>query len=98
MTDRIMKVNAYTTFTLLDGQVEGHEFRERALATLDVRTPRQNPEAITLEVELDTSQSSTLPVHAESVSLDPDEARALADELRECADRVSANQNAAEED
>ena len=30
MADRIMKVNAYTTLDLLDGEAEGHGFTEEA--------------------------------------------------------------------
>ena len=43
MVDRIMRVNAYTTFDLLDGHVEGHGFEEDAMAVLNVSAPRKDP-------------------------------------------------------
>jgi hypothetical protein len=90
MADRIMKVNAYTTLDLLDGRAEGHGFEESALATLNVSTPRRDPDEITLQVELDPTELETLPAHADSVRLTPEQARTLAAELTEAAEDVEA--------
>jgi len=90
MADRVLKVNAFTTFDLLDASVEGHGFEEGAFATLNVRTAREAPEAITLELELDNTELESVPPHADRVTLSADEARTLATELQTAADRVDA--------
>jgi hypothetical protein len=90
MADRVLKVNAFTTFDLLDGVVEGHGFEEAAFATLNVRTAREGPEEVTLELELDNTELESVPPHADRVALSAAEARTLADELRSAADRVAA--------
>jgi len=36
MTDRLMKVNAYTTFDLIDATVTGQDFEDDSLAVLRV--------------------------------------------------------------
>lgn len=90
MADRIMTVNAYTTLDLLDGSAEGHGFEEEALATLNVRTPRTNPEHVTLQLELDNTELERLPPHADSVSMSPNQARTLAEELLECAEQIES--------
>ncbi|WP_411964746.1 DUF6360 family protein [Haloferax sp. YSMS24] len=90
MTDRILKVNAYTTLDLLDGTADGHDFDESAFAVLNVTSPRKNPDEITLELELDGTQLDTLPPHADRVTLSPDEARTLAADLEKHAERVEA--------
>ncbi|SEA18421.1 hypothetical protein SAMN04488065_2140 [Haloplanus vescus] len=88
MADRVMKVNAFTTFDLLDASVEGHGFEEEAFATLNVRTAREDPEEITLELELDNTQLENVPAHADRVTLSADEARTFATELQKAAERV----------
>ncbi|WP_411967438.1 DUF6360 family protein [Haloferax sp. YSSS75] len=90
MTDRILKVNAYTTLDLLDGTADGHDFDESAFAVLNVTSPRKNPDEIMLELELDGTQLDTLPPHADRVTLSPDEARTLAADLEKHAERVEA--------
>ena len=95
MVDRIMKVNAYTTLDLLDGETEGHEFTEEAFAIMNVTSPRQDPDHVSLQVELDNTQLEHLPAHAETVRLSPEEARKLAADLEKHAETVEA---AAEED
>ena len=88
MADRVMKVNAFTTFDLLDASVEGHGFEEEAFATLNVRTARKDPQEITLELELDNTQLDSVPAHADRVTLSANEARTLATELQKAAERV----------
>ncbi|MEF8825291.1 MAG: DUF6360 family protein [Halapricum sp.] len=90
MADRILKVNAFTTFDLLEGSVEGHGFVEEAFATLNVRTARNDPEEVRLELELDNVALESVPPHADRVTLSAAEARTLATELRVAADRVDA--------
>jgi hypothetical protein len=93
MADRILKVNAYTTFDLLDGRVEGHGFEEEALAVLNVTAPRNDPDHVKLQLELDNTDLSEVTPHADHVTLSAGEARELAAELEEYAAKVEAAQD-----
>ena len=97
MPDRIMKVNAYTTLDLLDGHAEGHDFEERAYATLNVTSPRRDPAHVSLQLELDSTELEHLPAHADGVTLTAEQARTLAADLEEHAGRVEANREDGEE-
>jgi len=85
MADRILAVNAYTTFTLLDGDVEGHGWQADAPGVLNVSS---SDDAVRLELELDNTATDDVPAHADRLSLSPAEARELAAELESYADRV----------
>ena len=93
MSDRILKVNAYTTLDLLDGRAEGHDFEEDALAVLNVTSARKHPEHVTLQLELDNTDLDTLPAHADEVQLSPDQAREVAAALENHAADVEAAQD-----
>ncbi|MBV0903808.1 DUF6360 family protein [Haloarcula salina] len=93
MVDRIMKVNAYTTFDLLDGEVEGHGFEDEALAVLNVTAPRKNPDHVELQLEMDNTDLDAVKPHADSVTLSAAQARELAAELEEYAGRVEDAQS-----
>jgi len=93
MVDRIMTVNAYTTFDLLDGVVEGHGFEEEALAVLNVTSPKKNPDHVSLQLELDNTQLDSVEPHADTVTLSADQAREMAAELEKHADKVEAAQS-----
>jgi hypothetical protein len=86
MADRIVKVNAYTTFTLLDGELEGHGWQSNAPAVLNVTTG--DDERVVLELELDNTETEDVPPHADRLDLSPAEARELAAELESYADRA----------
>jgi GMP synthase-like glutamine amidotransferase len=92
MVDRILRVNAYTTFDLLEGTVEGHGFEEDAYAVLNVKTARKDPENVELQVELDNTEIDAVPAHADKVTLSPAEARELAAELESAAETVERAQ------
>jgi len=92
MADRIMKVNAYTTLDLLDGEVEGHGFEEEAYAVVNVTSPRENPDHVSLQVELDNTQLEHLEAHAEMVRLSAEEARTLAADLEKHAEKVETSE------
>jgi hypothetical protein len=92
MVDRLMTVNAYTTLDLVDAVAEGHDFEESAFATLDVTSPRQDPDHVSLQLELDNTQVEALPAHAETVTLTPEQARAIAADLETHAEKVEAAQ------
>ncbi|WP_181687085.1 DUF6360 family protein [Halorhabdus salina] len=91
MADRILTVNAYTTFDLLDARVEGHGFDERAPAVLNVTAARTDPEHVQLQLELDNTVLQALPAHAETVELSADQARELATELHDYAQTVESS-------
>jgi hypothetical protein len=93
MADRIMKVNAYTTLDLLDGEVEGHGFEEEAYGVVNVTSPRKNPDHVSLQLELDNTQLEHIDAHAETVRLSPEEARTLAADLEKHAEKVEANED-----
>lgn len=90
MPDRLLKINAYTTFDMLDGEAQGHEFTDEAFAVLNVTAPRQNPDHVALELELDNTQLDHLPAHADRVTLSAAQARELAGELERYAGKVEA--------
>ena len=94
MSDRIMKVNAYTTLDLLDAQAEGHDFEEEALAVLNVTSARKNPTEVKLQLELDNADLDTLPAHSDEVTLTPTQAREVAAALEEHAAKVEAADDA----
>ncbi|NHN48358.1 hypothetical protein G9464_12230 [Halostella sp. JP-L12] len=85
-----MKVNAYTTFDLIDATVKGHDFEEETLAVLNATSPRKDPDRVKLQIELDNMQEEHLPAHMEEVTLSPEEARQLAADLEKHASKVEA--------
>ena len=88
MSDRILKVNAYTTLDLIEGRAEGHDFDEEALAVCNATSSRRDPDHVKLQVELDNTELDHLPAHAEELCLTPAEARDLAADLEENATSV----------
>jgi hypothetical protein len=94
MPDRLLKINAYTTFDMLDGSAQGHDFDEEAFAVLNVTAPREDPDHVRLELELDNTQLTRLPAHADRVTLSAAQARELAGELEKYAARVEAAEDA----
>jgi hypothetical protein len=93
MVDRLMKVTAYTTFDLLDGEIEGHDFDEEALAVLNVTSPKKNPDHVSVQLEMDNTQLDNVKPHADTVTLSADQAREMAAELEKHADKVEAAQS-----
>lgn len=90
MPDRLIRVNAYTTLDLVDGRARGHEFETDAPGVVNVTAPREDPEQVTLEVELDNTAIDDLAAHADEIDLSPAQARTLAEALESTADRVEA--------
>jgi hypothetical protein len=90
MADRIMKVNAFTTLDLIEGGAEGHGFEEEAYAVLNVTSPREDPDHVSLQLELDNTELEHLQPHADRVTLSAEEARTLAADLEEHAEKVEA--------
>ncbi|MFD1513039.1 DUF6360 family protein [Halomarina rubra] len=90
MAERILSVTAYTTLDLVAAEAEGHDFTEETDGVLDVSTPRNDPDHVTLALELDGTTLEHLPPHADRVRLSPEEARRVAAALEEEADAVDA--------
>ena len=90
MANRLMKVNAYTTFDLVDATVRGHDFEAESLAVLNATSPREDPDRVQLQLELDNMTEEHLPAHMEEVTLTPEQARTLAADLEKHAARVEA--------
>ena len=90
MADRIMRVNAYTTLDLLEGEAEGHGFTEEAYAVVNVTSPKRDPDHVSLQLELDNTELRELKPHADTVRLSAAEARELAADLESHAEKVEA--------
>ena len=93
MPNRLLRVNAYTTLDLVDGRARGHEFEAEAPGVVNVTAPREDPEQVTLEVELDGTEIDDIAAHADEIDLSPAQARTLAEALESTADRVEAARN-----
>ena len=90
MPNRLLKVNAYTTLDLVDATARGHDFEESGVAVLNVTSPRENPDHVKFQLEIDNSHLDELPAHADEATLSADQARTLADALNSHADKVDA--------
>ncbi|WP_144920091.1 DUF6360 family protein [Halorubrum salsamenti] len=90
MSDRLLRVNAYTTLDLVEGRARGHEFESEAPGVVNVTAPREDPEHVTLQVELDDTAIDDLTAHADEIDLSTAQARTLAETLESTADRVDA--------
>jgi hypothetical protein len=88
MVDRLMRVNAYTTLDLVDATVRGHDFEADSDAVVNATAPREDPDRVQLQIELDNMAEAHLPAHTEELSLSPDQARDLAADLERHAERV----------
>ncbi len=90
MSNRLLRVNAYTTLDLVDGRARGHGFDADAPGVVNVTAPREDPKHVTLQIELDDTAVDPLPAHADELELSPAEARTLAEALESTAARVAA--------
>jgi hypothetical protein len=90
VSDRLLRVNAYTTLDFVDARARGHAFEAEAPGVVNVTAPREDPDRVELQVELDDTAIDDLPAHADEVTLSPAQARTLAEALESAADRVEA--------
>ncbi|SEV86232.1 DUF6360 family protein [Natrinema salifodinae] len=88
MTDRLMKVNAYTTLDLVDAVATGQDFETEAFAVANATSDKENPDCVRLQFELDNMTEEHLPAHMEELELTADQARTLASALEKHATRV----------
>ncbi|ELZ18763.1 hypothetical protein C477_09629 [Haloterrigena salina JCM 13891] len=89
MTDRLMKVNAYTTLDLVDAVARGQEFETEAFAVANATSDKETPDCVRLQFELDNMTEEHLPAHMEELELTADQARTLAADLEKHADRIN---------
>ncbi len=94
MDRRLLDVTAYTTFDFIPAQAVGADWFEEAIAVLDATVPEHDPERVELSLELDPSDLDNLDHHADIVLLSPGEARELASDLEDAADRAEKSQEA----
>ncbi|MDJ1432076.1 DUF6360 family protein [Halostagnicola sp. A-GB9-2] len=90
MTNRLMSVTAYTTLDYVDAVATGYEFETESVAVVDATTDRTDPADVLLQVELDNRAEEHFPAHMVELQLGSDQARALAADLEEHAQRVEA--------
>ena len=88
MTDRLMKVNAYTTLDLVDAVAKGHDFEVESLAVVNATADKEAPDRVRLQFELDNMTEDHLPAHMEELELTPEQARTIAADLEKHAARV----------
>jgi len=85
MSERLMDVNAYTTFDLIQAVARGHGWREEGLGTLNVTDTEEGN--VVLEYEFDATSVDSLPQHAVGFEMSPEEARTLVNEIEGCLDK-----------
>ena len=91
MRRRLLDVTAYTTLDFVEGRAYGTDWEEQAPAVVDVGTPEESEDAtgvVRLSVELDGTDLERLEPHVDRLALTPAQARTLAADLTEHADRV----------
>lgn len=87
---RLLDVTAYTTLDHVVGAVEGPDWDEESIAVVDASVPDDRPAPVELALEFDPGSLDRVPPHADRLSLSPEQARTLAADLRDCADRLEA--------
>jgi hypothetical protein len=93
MRRRLLDVTAYTTLDFVDASAYGIDWTEDAPAVVDVDTPDDHEEGadvVRLSVELDGTQLEEVTPHVDRLELSPAQARTLAENLLQHADRVES--------
>jgi hypothetical protein len=82
MAIRLLDVSAYTTLDFVTGRVFGPDWSDDAAAVVDVDRSKTAPGRVRLRLEFDGEDVTHVDHHADGVSLSPDQARALAADLK----------------
>lgn len=93
MSDRLMTVNAYTTLDYVEAVAKGDGFEWESVAVVNATADGDDPDCVHLQLELDNVSEEYLPKHMEDLELTPDQARTLAADLEEHADRIENAQS-----
>lgn len=90
MAIRLLDVSAYTTLDYVTGRAVGPDWSDDSAAVVDVDRPKSDPETVRLRIEFDGEDMNRVEHHADSISLSPDQARALAADLERYATNAEA--------
>jgi hypothetical protein len=93
MAIRLLDVSAYTTLDYVTGRVFGSDWSDDAAAVVDVDRPKAAPGSVRLQLEFDGEDVANIAHHADSISLSPDQARALAADLERQAANAEAEKD-----
>ncbi|THE65138.1 hypothetical protein D8Y22_07905 [Salinadaptatus halalkaliphilus] len=94
MSDRLMTVNADTTLDYVEAVATGETFEWESVGVVNATADREEPDCVRLQTELDNVTEQHLPKHMLELELTPDQARALAADLEDYADRVGGANDA----
>ncbi len=81
MAGRVLNVTSHTTLDYVDASARGPGWRDEGIGILDVHTPAGDPDAVTLEFELDPTATDHVEPHADKITLTTDQAQELSDAL-----------------
>ncbi|WP_380680494.1 DUF6360 family protein [Salinigranum sp. GCM10025319] len=94
MRRRLLDVTSYTTLDFVDASAFGVDWTDEAPAVVDVDTPDEHEDAtgiVRLSLELDGTGVEEVRPHVDRLHLSPEQARTLADDLLEHADRAEGD-------
>jgi hypothetical protein len=81
MSQRVLDVTSHTTLGYVEAEVRGVDWEDEGVGILDVHTPKDDPETVVLEFELDPTATDQVASHADVVALTREQARAIRDAL-----------------
>jgi hypothetical protein len=94
MRRRLLDVTSYTTLDFVDASAFGVDWTDESPAVVDVDTPDDHEDVegvVRLSLELDGTGLDGVPPHVDRLELSPGQARTLAEDLIEHADRVEGD-------
>jgi hypothetical protein len=83
MAGRVLDVTSHTTLDYVEAVLRGGDWEAEGVGVLDVSTPKDDPETVVLDFEIDPTTTDRVPGHADSVTLTRAQARTLRDALTE---------------
>lgn len=81
MAGRVLDVTAHTTLDYVEASARGPGWKDEGAGIVDVRTPKDESDAVALEFELDPTAVEGAEPHADRVTLTAEQARELAEAL-----------------
>jgi hypothetical protein len=86
MAERVLDVTSHTTLGYVEAAVRGGDWEDEGAGVLDVYTPKDDPERVVVEFELDPTATDRIASHADEVRLSCEQARELRDALDDAID------------
>ncbi|WP_416838639.1 DUF6360 family protein [Haloferax sp. DFSO52] len=83
MSGRVLDVTSHTTLDYVEVSVRGVDWEREGVGILDVYTPKDDPDSVVVEFELDPTTTDRVESHADAVVLTREQSRALRDALDE---------------